>query len=91
MLLSYHGSDEALIFRRFTGEAVADKANLGDHSLPRLLLSLSSFDYFEHFCLSLGTHFGQGHLPFALKKTLHICVYKPMTLFSHIYIKLPLY
>lgn len=73
MLQSYHGSDETLIFGRFTGEAVADEADFGDHSLPGFLLSLSSFDDFKHFCLSLGTHLWQGHLPFTLQKTLHIC------------------
>lgn len=67
---SYHGSDETLIFWRFTSEAIANKANLSDHSLPCLFLSLSSFDDFKHFCLSLGTHFGQGHLPFALQENI---------------------
>lgn len=69
ILNSYHGSDETFIFGRFTGEAVADKANFSDHSLPGLLLSLSCFDDFKHFCLSLGSHLWQGHFPFALQKT----------------------
>lgn len=67
MRWSYHRSDKTLVFGRFPGEAVADEANLGDHSLPGLLLSLSCFDDFEHFGFSLGTHFGQRHLPFTLQ------------------------
>lgn len=66
---SYHGSDETLVFWRFTGEAVADEANFGDHSLPGLLLSLSGSDDFKHFCFSLGTNLWQGHFPLTLQKT----------------------
>lgn len=73
MRWSYHRSDKTLVFGRFPGEAVADEANLGDHSLPGLLLSLSCFDDFEHFGFSLGTHFGQRHLPFTLQGKKNSC------------------
>lgn len=63
---TYHRPDETLILWRFPGEAIADKANLCDHSLPCLFLSLSSFDDFKNFCFSLCSHFGKRHLPFAL-------------------------
>lgn len=68
MLQSYHGSDETLIFGRFTGEAVADEGHFGDHPLPGFLLSLSGLDDFEHFHLSLCSHFWQRNLPFALQE-----------------------
>ena len=65
---SHHGSDETLVFRRLSGEAVANKAHFGDHSLPGFLLPLSRLDDLEHLRLSLGSHLWQGHLPFTLHR-----------------------
>ena len=70
-LKAYHGSDEALILGRLSGEAVAHKAHFGDHSLPRLLLPLAGLDDFEHLRLALSAHLGQGNLPFTLQGTRH--------------------
>jgi len=59
-----HGSDETLIFRRLSSEAIANEAHFGDHSLPGFLLPLSGLDHSEHLRLSLGSHLWQGYLPF---------------------------
>lgn len=66
----HHRPDETLIFGRFPCETISNKADFCDHPLPGFLLPFSSFDDFQHFCLSLSSNLWQGHLPFSLHKNI---------------------
>lgn len=65
--LSHHRPDEAFIFWWFACKSISYEANFGDHSLPSLLLPLSSADNFEDLSLTLSTYFRKWYLPLSLK------------------------
>mmetsp|Transcript_8486 Transcript_8486/g.28445 ORF Transcript_8486/g.28445 Transcript_8486/m.28445 type:complete len:220 (-) Transcript_8486:132-791(-) len=70
-----HGSDKPLKFWRLPGEVLPHECHLGDHSLPCLLLPLSTLHNLEHFFLSNGPHRRQRHRPLP-------CLLFPLLLYS---------
>eukprot|EP01139_Manchomonas_bermudensis_P014614 Amastigsp_a508697_3742.p3 type:complete len:150 gc:universal Amastigsp_a508697_3742:583-134(-) len=60
-----HRPNEPLVFRRLASKARANERDLGNHSLPRLLLPLARANDPEHLVVGHGSHLGQRHLPLA--------------------------
>ena len=58
-------SNESLELGWLSHEVLSNEGDFSDHSLPCLVLSLSTLHYFEHFFFGHGLHLLDGDLPLA--------------------------